>query len=234
MFEIGEAGATAGELRARLDLDLGYLSRLLRSLERQELVTTRPDPRDKRVRQAELTSAGLSELGELGRCSDRLAQSILNPLTETQRSRLVEAMGDVERLLTAAAVSIAEELPASRDAQYCLTHYFEELAQRFDGGFDAIKGMAELDGFLPPDGTFLVMRLRGESNRLRRIQAGGARRRLYKTDVDRAKCPRTGFGQKAARGARGLGSLNGISTGAARDPQGAWGGPAALSKLRLS
>ena len=43
LFEIGEQGAAVSALRDRLDLDSGYVSRLLRSLERQGLVTTAPD-----------------------------------------------------------------------------------------------------------------------------------------------------------------------------------------------
>ena len=162
LFEIGEGGATASELRARLELDSGYLSRLLRSLERQGFITTRPDQSDKRIRRIRLAAPGLSELKELNRRSDHLAQSILDPLNGKQRTRLVEAMSDVTLLLSAAAVRIDEESPHSRDAQYCLKCYFDELSRRFDTGFDAAEGLEGLEEFLPPHGTFLVMRLRGE------------------------------------------------------------------------
>jgi DNA-binding MarR family transcriptional regulator/GNAT superfamily N-acetyltransferase len=163
LFEIGAAGATVSELRARLGLDSGYLSRLLRSLERQGLAATKPSADDTRVRQAHLTQSGLTELGELDRGSDELARSILDPLSETQRSRLAEAMAEVERLLSASAVRIDEVSPASRDAQFCLSRYFEELAERFEHGFDPARSLAApVDEFLPPRGSFLVMRLHTE------------------------------------------------------------------------
>jgi DNA-binding MarR family transcriptional regulator/GNAT superfamily N-acetyltransferase len=172
LFEIGEHGATASELRARLDLDSGYLSRLLRSLERHGLVTTLPTAADRRVRRAELTGTGRAELRSLNLDSDRLAQSILDPLNERQRAKLAEAMATVERLLTASAVHIEQVAPASRDAELCLSHYFGELAERFDAGFDPAKSLAPtLDGFAPPDGTFLVMRLHG-----RPVGCGGFKR----------------------------------------------------------
>jgi DNA-binding MarR family transcriptional regulator/GNAT superfamily N-acetyltransferase len=172
LFEIGEDGATASELRARLDLDSGYLSRLLRSLERQRLVATKADQSDKRVRRAQLTDEGREELRVLNRHSDRLARQILDPLNETQRARLAAAMTDVERLLTASAVQIEEVPPGSRDAEHCLSHYFAELAERFDAGFDPALSLAPtLDGFAPPNGTFLVMRLRG-----RPVGCGGFKR----------------------------------------------------------
>lgn len=172
LFEIGEAGATVADLRDRLDLDSGYVSRLLRSLEKQKLVATEPSPEDRRVRFARLTRAGASELAALNRDSDRLAQSILAPLNDSQRSKLTTAMADVERLLSASAVRIEEVASGSRDAEYCLSRYFAELAERFDSGFDPAQSLAPtLDGFAPPGGVFLVMRLHG-----RPVGCGGFKR----------------------------------------------------------
>src|SRR5436309_12709259 len=88
LFEIGQTGATTAELRARLGLDSGYLSRLLRSLERQGLAATKPEAKDRRVRRALLTAAGRRELAVLNRDSDRLASSILAPLNDPQRRKL--------------------------------------------------------------------------------------------------------------------------------------------------
>jgi DNA-binding MarR family transcriptional regulator/GNAT superfamily N-acetyltransferase len=193
LFEIGAGGASVGDLRDRLDLDSGYVSRLLRSLEQQGLVTTTPAPADKRVRVARLTPNGRKELSELGRRSDRLAQSILEPLNEAQRSKLANAMAEVERLLTASAVRIDEVSPDSRDAQDCLSQYFAELSQRFETGFDPAQSLAPtLDGFEPPRGTFLVMHLHGKP-----VGCGG----FKPTDKDTAYIKR----MWVAPDARGLG-----------------------------
>jgi ribosomal protein S18 acetylase RimI-like enzyme len=63
----------------------------------------------------------------------------------------------------ASEVDIEEVSPASPDAEYCLSQYFSELQERFDVGFDPAKSLSPtLDGFAPPDGTFLVMRLHGQ------------------------------------------------------------------------
>ena len=162
LFEIDECGATVGELRDRLDLDSGYVSRLLRSLEKQELVTTEPSTEDRRVRVAKLTCAGTAELHGLNRDSDRLAQSILDPLNHDQRNTLAAAMAEVERLLSASSVQVVEVRPDSDDAKYCLSRYFAELAERFDTGFDPARSLAPtLEGFEPPQGIFIVMRLHG-------------------------------------------------------------------------
>jgi DNA-binding MarR family transcriptional regulator len=109
IYEIGENGAELRHLREKLALDSGYLSRLLRSLERQGLVEVQNDAEDARVRFATLTPKGKNELQEYDRRSDAYAEAVLAPLSEVQRVRLAAAMADVEQLLRAAAVEIRVE-----------------------------------------------------------------------------------------------------------------------------
>jgi DNA-binding MarR family transcriptional regulator/GNAT superfamily N-acetyltransferase len=163
LWEIGPHGVDVRELRSRLGLDSGYLSRLLRSLEGAWLVTVQPSPDDQRVRTARLTPTGLAEWKLLGRLSDDLARSLLEPLPDRDRVRLVAAMGEVERLLTAALVEVTVVDPAAPDAQACLDAYVAELGRRFDAGFDPARSIsADLDELRPPAGLFLVARLRSE------------------------------------------------------------------------
>src|SRR3954447_21461698 len=58
LWEIGDEGCDVRILRARLGLDSGYASRLLRSLEAGGLVRVTASPRDARVRTARLTKQG--------------------------------------------------------------------------------------------------------------------------------------------------------------------------------
>ena len=162
LWEIGPDGAEVRELRARLGLDSGYLSRVLRSLERQRLVALRVRPDDRRVRRAHLTRAGLAERAELDRRSDDLALRILEPLSERQRATLVVvAMTEVERLLQACMVRFAVEDPTTPDAKWCFEQYFAELDGRFDGGFDpALSISADAHELTPPAGVLLIARLR--------------------------------------------------------------------------
>src|SRR5947208_5536263 len=60
LWEIGD-GCEIRTLRARLQLDSGYVSRLLRSLEDADLVELVPSPEDGRVRMARLTRKGRAE-----------------------------------------------------------------------------------------------------------------------------------------------------------------------------
>jgi len=163
LWEIGADGCDVRTLRARLDLDSGYLSRLLRSLEGAGLVRVRASADDGRVRTASLTAAGRRERDLLDRRSDELAQSLLAPLSESQRERLVTAMGEVERLLTAGLVRIDVVDPESPAALYCLGEYYAEIGRRFEGGFDHTISLAATPEQLRlPAGLFIVAFLHGE------------------------------------------------------------------------
>jgi DNA-binding MarR family transcriptional regulator/GNAT superfamily N-acetyltransferase len=162
LFEIGSGGATVRELRARLALDSGYLSRMLRKLEAQKLTSTRPDASDGRVRRVTLTAKGRKEWDLLDQRSKDLAASLLQPLGAAQRERLLAAMAEVERFLRASAVQIGLADPAGDDAQQCLAAYFAELQARFDDGFDPRRTVsARPDELVPPAGCFLLARLDG-------------------------------------------------------------------------
>ena len=162
LWEIGEAGAELRTLRARLGLDSGYLSRLLGALERQGLVTVDTDAGDRRVRHARLTGAGLAEWAELDRRSDDVASSLLSPLTDGQREKLLGAMAQVERLLQASFVRFEVEPPTSDDARGCIEQYFAELNTRFDAGFDPSRSLsADLHELTAPAGVLIMARLYG-------------------------------------------------------------------------
>lgn len=164
LWEIGHDGADVRDLRRRLRLDSGYVSRLLRALEREGLVELGTGPGDKRIRHARLTPAGLHEWHELESRSEIFAATLLEPLSERQRDLLVDAMETVERLLTASLVTIEVENPTSADARACVRHYFDELNERFDAGFDPARALAvDAHELVPPAGAMLVARLRGEA-----------------------------------------------------------------------
>ena len=163
LWEVGRAPVDVRALRARLDLDSGYLSRLLRSLEADGLVVVEPDAADRRVRTVRLTDAGRAERAVLDRESDALAESLLAPLGDGQRARLVEAMAVVERLLTAGLVAVAVEDPRSAAARFCLDAYAAELDATFEGGFDTSRSRpVDPAALTPPRGLLLVARLHAE------------------------------------------------------------------------
>jgi DNA-binding MarR family transcriptional regulator/N-acetylglutamate synthase-like GNAT family acetyltransferase len=164
LYEIGSDGADVRELRTRLDLDSGYVSRLLRSLESDCLIKTHRTPDDGRVVRVILTPKGLREVAELDRRSNEFAESVLAALSPMQRERLIAAMAEVERLMWASAIRIDVEPPDGPGAQFCLREYFRELGERFDAGFDATTSIsANPEELTPPAGVFVVARLSGRA-----------------------------------------------------------------------
>jgi DNA-binding MarR family transcriptional regulator/GNAT superfamily N-acetyltransferase len=163
LWEIGPEGSTLGELRARLDLDSGYLSRLVSSLQADGLIEVVEDTRDRRARVATLTSAGGRELATLDARSDELARSLLEPLNAVSRQRLVAAMGVIERLLTAGSVQLVVVDPEHIDAKRCLEHYTAELNRRSQRPFDPTLGATvKAHELRPPAGHFFIAYLHGQ------------------------------------------------------------------------
>lgn len=162
LWEIGLDGCEVRLLRSRMELDSGYLSRLLRSLQAAGLIELTPSERDRRIRVARLTAAGRVERAALDERADAHARSLLAPLTRSQQERLVAAMRDVERLLTAASVQIVPVDPDHADARHCLAEYVAELNRRSERGFDPSAGATALPHEVrPPAGQFLVAYLHG-------------------------------------------------------------------------
>jgi DNA-binding MarR family transcriptional regulator/GNAT superfamily N-acetyltransferase len=162
LWEIGVDGCDIRTLRERLDLDSGYVSRLLRALETSGYIVVEASPTDGRIRVARLTTAGRHELAALDRRSDDAAAAILQPLNDRQRAKLVTAMAEVERLLIASTVQVRECDPRHRDARFCLQTFYHELAVRFPAGYDpAISPVADAE-MTPPAGLLLVASLHGE------------------------------------------------------------------------
>jgi DNA-binding MarR family transcriptional regulator/GNAT superfamily N-acetyltransferase len=163
LWEIGPDGSDIRVLRSRLELDSGYVSRLLRSLESDGLVVVEQSKADGRVRTARLTGRGLAERAELDRRADDVAVSILQSLSSLQRTRLITAMAEVEQLLLASMIKVAPADPADPAARFCLRAYFTELSRRLDGGFDpAVSTAVGAEELTPPAGLMLVATLHSE------------------------------------------------------------------------
>lgn len=196
LYETGPGGADLRTLRRRLGLDSGYLSRLLRSLEIQGLIAVHRRADDARARRVHLTAKGCREFAAYDSLSDRLAQSMLAPLSPVQRERLIAAMGEVVRLMRGAALDVRVEHPDSDDARWCIGQYFRELAERFESGFDPVQGGASADAAMrPPNGFFVVARLDGEA-----VGCGGLKRLDAATgEIKRVWTARSARGQGVAR-----------------------------------
>jgi len=100
LWELSHApGSTAAALGRELDLDAGYLSRLLAHLRERGLIKAQPSPSDGRQTLLALTAAGRRAFAPLDRRSHEQVSALLAPLSDEQQRELVSAAGRIEGLL---------------------------------------------------------------------------------------------------------------------------------------
>ncbi|MFI6015444.1 GNAT family N-acetyltransferase [Streptomyces sp. NPDC051243] len=176
LFEVSEfpEGASLRELRSRLGLDAGYLSRMAKALQAQGMVRLSTHPRDSRLRMIELTTAGRVEVKEQNRRASAVAAGLLERLSEPQRAELTEALATTRRLLRLAAITVDLVDGAAPDARACLDAYAADIDERFPEGFDKsdLVRPEEVSGDV---GAFFVAREEGHPvgcGALRRLEPG--------------------------------------------------------------
>ena len=100
LFELAHRDEpTAKEIGAQLDLDPGYLSRIVQAFREKGLVTRKPVPSDRRQFRLALTTKGRLAFGRLNRSSHDEVGVMLEKLPGGGEERLVAAMTTIERLL---------------------------------------------------------------------------------------------------------------------------------------
>ena len=152
---IGHGRSDVAELRDYLALDSGLMSRLLRSLEEEGLVTTKPHPEDARRRIAKLTAAGRREFEAYETLSNAQAESML--ARHSQPEALLAAMDMVAAALGRSRISIDLLDPRSEPSRYCLGEYYAELSRRFARGYDvALSRDPDATDMIAPRGAFFV------------------------------------------------------------------------------
>jgi DNA-binding MarR family transcriptional regulator/N-acetylglutamate synthase-like GNAT family acetyltransferase len=99
LYEIANGRRTASEISRALDLDAGYLSRLLRGFERRGLIRRTRSPRDARQSRLALSALGRRSFESLDRRSQRDVAVLLQNLAAADQARLIAAMATIEALL---------------------------------------------------------------------------------------------------------------------------------------
>lgn len=101
LYELAQGGEiSAADLKARLGVDAGYLSRTLKQFERQGLIGRQPSTADRRRVLLALTPPGQAAFAALDRRSQQAADDLLRPLAPQDQAALVESMALIERLLS--------------------------------------------------------------------------------------------------------------------------------------
>jgi DNA-binding MarR family transcriptional regulator/GNAT superfamily N-acetyltransferase len=119
LYELGQRGTTdAGDLRRSLELDAGYLSRLLARLEQQGLLARERSRDDARRQVVALTPAGRDAYATLDARSAAEIGTLLDGLADGDRARLRAAMDTVRDVLDGAPRPAPFALRAPRPGDY--------------------------------------------------------------------------------------------------------------------
>jgi DNA-binding MarR family transcriptional regulator/GNAT superfamily N-acetyltransferase len=98
---------TASDIARTLDLDMGYLSRLLRNFEKRGLINRKTSAADARQSHLALTARGRKMFAPMEQRSQQYAASMLAELDGAQQEQIVSAMTTIESLLAGTAAAKA-------------------------------------------------------------------------------------------------------------------------------
>lgn len=108
---------TAKDIGRALDLDAGYLSRVLRNFEKRGLIKRTTSKNDARQSHLSLTAQGRKFFAPAEKRSDEDVAAMLGSLSEREQSELVSAMRTIETLLGQDGASLPERTYTLRDLQ---------------------------------------------------------------------------------------------------------------------
>lgn len=152
---IGNGITEVQAIRRYLKLDSGLMSRLLKRLADDGLIETIPSATDRRRVHVVLTASGDAEYAAYEALADERAQQMLN--AHPRPEKLVAAMDTIALLFSREHIDIVEIDPGDARAQACMQAYYQELAERFDEGFDVTLSCdPELADMQAPRGSFLL------------------------------------------------------------------------------
>jgi DNA-binding MarR family transcriptional regulator/GNAT superfamily N-acetyltransferase len=158
LYELGQvASADFADLRRALDVDAGYLSRLLARLEAQGLVTRERAAHDGRRQRVALTPAGEDAYRTLDQRSAAEIATLLDGLPDDDRRRLLDALHAVQTILEGAPRPPAFVLrePQPGDYGWVVQRHGALYAQEYgwDQSFEALvaKVVADYAGDHDPE-----------------------------------------------------------------------------------
>ena len=101
LYEISQTDlCTAKQIRSNIEIDEGYLSRIIDKFIQKGLVKKTPAPEDRRLHIIMLTEKGQREFSKLNENSDQSVSQMVEKLSEGERMELTKVMDRIQDLLT--------------------------------------------------------------------------------------------------------------------------------------
>jgi len=209
LLEIGwTPDCTANAITAKLNIDRGYLSRLLKRLIAAGLVSRSVSPADSRRLLLTLTEAGRQTTTELEERSRQQLRQLIAHLTDREKERLHDAVRYVRYSLTAGASPVTIRSFRPEDIDWIITshrdlyateygfkpifaHYVEKYSREFAAVYDPAREniwIAEADG--KPAGSIAIVKAGLDVAQLRwfllepHLRGAGLGHRLMATVLD--------------------------------------------------
>jgi DNA-binding MarR family transcriptional regulator/GNAT superfamily N-acetyltransferase len=187
LYELAQTDSlTASKIGAALDLDAGYLSRMLRRFEQEGLLVRAPSEMDRRQNFLALTEAGRAAFTPLDQRSRQEIGAMLADLPEADQETVVTSMQSIARLLSDRPSTgwtvrhpapgdigwVIERHAALYAQEYNFNHKFEALVAQVAGAFLAEHDPARERGWVVERdgvrlGSVFLMRKTDEIGKLR-------------------------------------------------------------------
>lgn len=143
IYEIASGARTASDIGRTLDLDAGYLSRVLRNFEKAGLISRKPSPDDARQSHLALTAKGAKTYAPYEKLSQDNVAAMLATLAPAEQAKLTQAMATIESLLSApraAKSSIVLRAPRHGDFGWIVSRHAQVYAEEYGWG-DPFEGL---------------------------------------------------------------------------------------------
>jgi DNA-binding MarR family transcriptional regulator len=100
MFELYyNSKLTASDIIALIDIDKGYLSRILKKFEKSKLIYKAESETDRRTVFLRLSAKGKKEFEVLNQASDQQIEGLLKTLSDKECQELTQRMSEIQKLL---------------------------------------------------------------------------------------------------------------------------------------